>query len=39
MTVLKLDDKTLKTANMGDSGYALFHVNEGKLELYYESEA
>ena len=38
MTVLKIADKTLQTANMGDSGYALFHVNDNKLELYFRSE-
>ena len=36
---MKLEGTDLLTLNIGDSGYALFHVNsrDKKLELYFES--
>jgi len=39
ITMVKIEKTDLVTLNMGDSGYALFHVNTGrkKLELYFES--
>lgn len=40
MVVLRLlDDMRLESANLGDSGYALFHVDSESdtLEMYYRS--
>ena len=41
VVTLKLkSDFSLQTANLGDSGYALFHVNpDDTLEMYYRAEA
>ena len=41
VVTLKLkDDFTMQTANLGDSGYALFHVMpDDTLQLYYRAEA
>ena len=33
-----MDDMTIKAGNLGDSGYALFHVRpDDTLEMYYRS--
>lgn len=41
MVALKLlEDFTMQTANLGDSGYALFHVlPDDTLQMYYRQES
>ena len=35
-----LEDFTMQTANLGDSGYALFHVMpDDTLQMYYRQES